>query len=97
MKLTPTDDPEVVKGENGHTYPSKYAPGMGDDTLDQAWLILDFIKPGTIPSDIRAFLSGMISGALHKERESNRVKYEERLRLLFAQGVSSNGSVDVVE
>lgn len=48
-----------------HTYPSDYRPGT-HWALDEAWGILDRIKPGVIPDDIRAFLAGAIAGVLMK-------------------------------
>jgi hypothetical protein len=52
-----------------HTYPSKYPPGTHWAT-DAAWEILDTVKPGVIPDDVRAFLAGQIAGRLMKERQS---------------------------
>ncbi len=48
-----------------HTYPSKYPPGI-HWAVDEAWHILDMIKPGLIPDDVRSFLAGSIAGALVK-------------------------------
>ena len=50
-----------------HTYPDKYPPGT-HWALDAAWEILDTIKPGVIPDDVRAFLVGRIAGLLMQER-----------------------------
>lgn len=61
-------DDEIVTGENGHTYPSKYPPGS-HWAVDAGWEILDAIKPGVIPNDVRFFLAGQIAGRLMKERE----------------------------
>ena len=56
-----------------HTYPSNYRPGTHWAT-DAAWEILDTVKPGVIPDDVRAFLAGQIAGRLAgrlmKERPS---------------------------
>ena len=52
-----------------HTYPDRYPPGT-HWSLDAAWEILDTIKPGVIPDDVRALLAGMISGRLMQERET---------------------------
>lgn len=51
--------------EAKHTYPSGYPPGTHWAT-DEAWRILDAIKPGLIPDDVRAYLAGAITGALMK-------------------------------
>lgn len=40
-----------------HNYPSNYKPGSHWAT-DEAWQILDRLKPGAIDDDIRAFLAG---------------------------------------
>jgi hypothetical protein len=49
-----------------HEYPSNYPPGSGSWSLDEAWSILDSIKPGLIPTDVRAFLAGQIAGTLER-------------------------------
>jgi hypothetical protein len=46
-----------------HEYPSAYRPGAHWAT-DEAWQILDKVKPGLIPGDVRAFLAGLIAGTL---------------------------------
>ena len=48
-----------------HTYPSMYPVGAHWST-DEAWLILDHIKPGIIPDDVRSYLVGAIASALMK-------------------------------
>jgi hypothetical protein len=48
--------PEAV-----HTYPSSYGRGV-DPVLDEAWDLLDAVKPGVIPESIRAFLAGAMVG-----------------------------------
>jgi len=53
----------------GRRYPSRYPPGMNAD-LDEAWAILDTIKDGVIPDDVRAFLAGQITGLLLRKRQS---------------------------
>jgi hypothetical protein len=53
------DDPQ-------HTYASNYPPGTHWAT-DIGWKILDRIKPGVIPDDVRAFLAGQIAGQLMRE------------------------------
>jgi hypothetical protein len=55
-----------------HSYPDRYAPGMGDPDLDEAWKILDTIKPGLIPPDARAFLAGQICGTIGRVRSEGR-------------------------
>ena len=52
-----------------HTYPDRYPPGSHWAT-DAAWEILDTIKPGVISDDVRAFLAGLITGRLIREREA---------------------------
>ena len=49
------------------TYPSRHPPGSRWSTT-AAWAILDLIKPGIIPDDVRAFLAGSIAGRLEQER-----------------------------
>lgn len=61
-------DDERVVGENGHPYPSRYLPGS-HWAVDAGWEILDTIKPGVIPDDVRFFIAGAIAGALMKERD----------------------------
>lgn len=46
-----------------HIYPSRYPPGAHWAT-DEAWRILDAVKPGVISPDVRAFLAGAIAGRL---------------------------------
>jgi hypothetical protein len=53
--------------EPKHTYPSRYPPGTHWAT-DEAWRILDFVKPGIIPEDVRAYLAGAITGLLETYR-----------------------------
>lgn len=53
---------------NNRRYPDICHPGQGDDDTDQAWKILDTIKDGIIPDHIRAFLAGMIIGALKRKK-----------------------------
>jgi hypothetical protein len=51
-----------------HCYPSNYGPGAHWAT-DAAWELLDHIKPGVIPDDVRAWLAGAFAGRLTRERE----------------------------
>lgn len=48
-----------------HTYPSNYPIGV-HWAVDEAWRILDHIKPGLITDDIRAYLGGAIAGSIMK-------------------------------
>lgn len=45
-------------------YPSRHPKGTGGWQSDEAWGILDRIKPGVIPNDVRAYLAGLIAGTL---------------------------------
>jgi hypothetical protein len=65
MKPHPTLKGAVI-GDNGYEYPSNYYPGSGGKELDEAWEILDTIKPGVIPLDVRSYLAGQITGILMK-------------------------------
>ena len=48
-----------------HTYPPSYKPGpKAHWTINRAWEILDHVKPGVIPEEVRAYLAGAISGLL---------------------------------
>lgn len=49
--------------EAKHKYPSLHKPGSHWAT-DEAWKILDMLKPGAIPDDTRYFLAGSIAGTL---------------------------------
>lgn len=57
-----------VLGDFSHKYPDRHPPGTHWST-DEAWEILDTIKPGLIPPDVRAWIAGAIAGRLMKERE----------------------------
>jgi len=46
-----------------HVYPDQHPPGSHWAT-SAAWEILDAIKPGLIPDDVRAYLAGRIAGLL---------------------------------
>ena len=54
-----------------HTYPSEHGPGTSVFT-DLGWAILDHIKPGVIPDEVRAYLCGLIAGAAGKAYEIGR-------------------------
>jgi hypothetical protein len=62
---------------NGRRYPSLYLPGS-HWAIDEAWRILDMLKDGAIPENVRLLLAGMIAGALMKARkepgESSRMR-----------------------
>lgn len=53
----------------GRSYPSNYPPGCHWAT-DEAWRILDMLRDGAIPDDVRAFLAGGIAGALMRARDA---------------------------
>ena len=46
-----------------YTYPSDYPPGTHWAT-DEAWHVLDILKPGVLTDDVRCFLAGAIAGTL---------------------------------
>jgi hypothetical protein len=46
-----------------HTYPRLFPPGTHWAT-DEAWAILDAVRPGVIDPETRAYLSGLIAGTL---------------------------------
>jgi hypothetical protein len=50
-----------------HEYPSEYPPGT-HWSLDEGWEILDMIRPGVIPLDVRALIAGYFGGRLSRER-----------------------------
>lgn len=56
-----------------HQYPSEYGRGI-DPVLNQAWDILDTIKPGVIPTDVRAWLAAQITSILTKHLEKVQVR-----------------------
>ncbi len=64
-KIRPDD--EGHSDELKHTYPSLYPPGTYW-AVDEAWRILDELKPGVLSPDVRAYLAGAIAGLLMKER-----------------------------
>lgn len=66
------DNPDYVFVE-GRRYPSRYPPGAHWAT-DEAWRILDMLKEGALPDDVRAFLAGGIAGALMRERALTEAK-----------------------
>lgn len=56
-----------------HTYPSALPPGA-HWASDEAWFILDHIKPGIIREDVRAYLAGAIASALMKRAIEGKPK-----------------------
>jgi hypothetical protein len=50
---------------NGRQYPSIYPPGS-HWSADEAWRVLDMIKPGVLSLDVRSMLAGAIAGLLMK-------------------------------
>lgn len=62
-------DDGSVAHKNGHTYPDRYAPGPKQPwQINAAWEILDCVKPGIIPTDVRALLAGQIAGRLMRAK-----------------------------
>lgn len=59
-----------------HTYPSRYPPGT-HWAVDAGWEILDIVKPGVIPDDVRFMLAGMIAGRLMRERDETVIKAKD--------------------
>jgi hypothetical protein len=60
----PTDDSLVIS-ENGHTYTATHLADSGWQ-FEEAWGILDQLKPDSIPINVRLWLAGMIAGALDR-------------------------------
>lgn len=54
-----------MSDEPKHTYPDRHPKGSYWAT-DVGWEILDRIKPGIIPDDVRAYICGAIAGTLVK-------------------------------
>lgn len=50
-----------------HEYPSEYPPGK-HWAIDEAWRILDSLKPDALDISQRSFIAGMIAGALMKAK-----------------------------
>lgn len=67
------DEGEGEASPPEHTYPSDHGRGV-DPILDQAWDILDAIKPGVIPVEVRTWLCGQFVGILSKHLEKVRVR-----------------------
>jgi hypothetical protein len=56
-----------------HTYPPDYPPGT-HWAVDEAWGILDTLRPDAIHPDIRLLLAGMIAGTLVRIRRDARME-----------------------
>lgn len=65
-----TDEPQ-------HTYPSRYPKGE-HWAVDVGWEVLDRIKPGLIPNEIRAYLAGAIAGVAMKYAAEGKPEEKER-------------------
>lgn len=76
-----------VEPDGEHTYPSAYPKGSRWST-DIAWEMLDQLKPGIIPEDVRAFIAGYMGGALESEREKADQIVAENTRLRAALAMS---------
>jgi len=50
-----------------HEYPSEYGRGVDAD-LDDVWRILDMVRPGLIPNDVRFLLAGAFCGLIKKAK-----------------------------
>ncbi len=62
--------------EPKHTYPEFYEAGRNWE-MDEAFRVLDLLKPGTLDFPYRMFLAGAITAALQKAKkraESEGVK-----------------------
>jgi hypothetical protein len=56
-----------------HTYPDNFPKGA-HWAVDEAWDILDKIKPGLIPDDVRIYLAGAIAGVIMRYTEGKQPK-----------------------
>jgi hypothetical protein len=68
---------EANEREPQHQYPTSYAPGSHWAT-DAAWEMLDILKPGVIPDDVRFWLAGAIAGRLMRERGAAQAALDSR-------------------
>lgn len=64
-------DLSLVIGDNGHSYPSRHTPDSGNWAAAEAWAILDTLKPGRIPPDVRCYLAGAIAAVLMKRGDED--------------------------
>ena len=70
----------MLSTDQEHTYPSDYPPGT-HWTTDEAWHILDTLKPGVLSDDVRYFLAGAIAGTLMRvARARNAVQQNREVR-----------------
>lgn len=82
--MSKTED-EIPPGSvkiGDHTYPSKYPPGRDPD-LDEAWKILDTIKPGVIPGDARTFIAGQITGLIGRIRSEAVQRAVDHIKTVY--------------
>lgn len=56
---------EIMGPYRRHHYPTDHRPGSHWATTE-GWGVLDCIKPGAIPDDVRMYLCGAIAGLLIK-------------------------------
>jgi hypothetical protein len=59
--------------EPQHTYPPIYTPGESW-AADEAWAILDTLRPGVLTEVTRLFLAGMVTGALLRLSRDGRLQ-----------------------
>ena len=71
----------------GHTYPSRYGRGV-DKKLDEVWDILDVIRPGVIPEDVRAYLAGAMLGLVAKSLCEEALKPREPRSVRIDDGIA---------
>lgn len=60
-----------------HTYPPGYPKDSPHWAMRRSWEIMDCIKPGAIPDDVRFFLAGSIAGALMRVADESPKTREE--------------------
>lgn len=60
--------------EPKHEYPSNpdYGLHSSDERVREAWALLDHVKPGIIPVDVRAYLVGGIVGLISRYQEKGK-------------------------
>jgi hypothetical protein len=71
---------EANEREPQHQYPSAYQPGS-HWAVDAGWEILDILKPGVIPDEVRFWLAGAIAGRLMRERDAAQAALDSRSAL----------------
>ena len=74
MRYVPSPNGGVLDVRTGHEYPQNYTPERVAHlwNVAKAWDILDIVKCGVIPPDVRSLLAGQIAGALSKAFEDGR-------------------------